>query len=104
MSSSQLPNYLLPNRKRLSLSQAEVSFLLGMDDGTQFSRYERFNRNPSLETALACEVIFGRPLSELFGGLYQKVEADVANRALELAGRTGGTDARKREILNSLIK
>jgi transcriptional regulator with XRE-family HTH domain len=104
MSSTQLPNYLLANRKRLELSQADVAFLLGGDDGTKFCRYEHFDRNPNLETALACEVIFGRPLSELFGGLYQKVEADVSSRALELAGRTSGTDARKRELLNSLIK
>ena len=104
MSSTQLPNYLLANRKRLALSQAEVAFLLGVDDGSQLCRYERFARSPSLETALACEVIFGRPLYELFGGMYQKVEADVAGRALELAERVNGTDTRKRELLNRLIK
>lgn len=102
MTSTQLPNYLLANRKRLALSQAEVAFLLGVTDGTKVCRYERFVRNPTLETALACEVIFQRPLSELFGGLYQQIEADVAERAKALATEAGRKNPRKREVLTSL--
>src|ERR1022692_2737361 len=57
MTSPQLPNHLLSNRKRLALSQGEVAFLLGTESGAQVCRYEQFDRQPSLETALACEVI-----------------------------------------------
>src|SRR5260221_12126771 len=99
MASPQLPNYLLSNRKRLALSQDEVAFLLGTKSGAKISRYERFAREPSLETALAFEMIFQRSTSELFGGLYQKVEQEVAARAKTLADRT--TD-RKRQILANI--
>jgi transcriptional regulator with XRE-family HTH domain len=85
---TQLPNYLQSNRKRLTLSQREVAFLLGNQGGADISRYERFAREPSLETALALEVIFQRSASELFPGLYQKVEQEVTARAKGLASRT----------------
>ena len=92
---------------RLALSQDEVSFLLGGQSGTKACRYERFARVPSLETALAYEAIFKTPVSELFGGLYQKVEREVAERAKILAERSdGGTSgtqtARKRQVLAEL--
>jgi transcriptional regulator with XRE-family HTH domain len=87
--SSQLPNYLRANRKRLGLSQEEVAFLLGTPSGAKVCRYERFVRQPSLETALACEVIFQKSIRELFLGLYQQIEHDVVERARVLAHRTG---------------
>jgi len=54
-------------------------------DGAKVSRYEQFVRDPGLETALACEVIFERPARELFAGLYQQIEQEVAERAKVLA-------------------
>ena len=107
MSSPQLPNYLRTHRKRLALSQEEVAFLLGSQSGAKVSRYEQFVRVPSLETALACEVIFQRSASELFGGLYQKVERQVAERAKALHKRTEQSElarpaAQKRQVLNHL--
>jgi len=107
MTSPQLPNYLKANRKRLALSQDELAFLLGAQSGTKVCRYERFVREPSLETALAYEAIFKTSASELFGGLYQKVEREVAERAKTLAarnghGRAGAQTARKRQSLAEL--
>ena len=107
MTSPQLPNYLRANRKRLALSQDEVAFLLGTQTGTKVCRYERFVREPSLETALAYEAIFKTSASELFGGLYQKVEREVAERAKMLAARNGhgrpdAQTARKRQSLAEL--
>jgi len=92
---------------RLALSQDEVSFLLGGHSGTKACRYERFVREPSLETALAYEAIFKTSVSELFGGLYQKVEREVAERAKILAekdnnGKTSAQTARKRQALAEL--
>src|SRR2546423_4718168 len=101
MPSSQLPNYLRANRKRLALSQDEVAFLLGSQSGAKVCRYERFVREPSLATALAYEAIFKRSVSELFGGSYQKVEREVAKHAKTLKARNGGRPgaqtSRKRE-------
>jgi transcriptional regulator with XRE-family HTH domain len=88
MNSPQLQNYLVSNRKRLSLSQDEVAFLLGTQSGSKVSRYEQFVTKPPLETALALEVIYQRSASELFGGLYQKIEQEVIERAKALASRT----------------
>jgi transcriptional regulator with XRE-family HTH domain len=88
MSSRLLPNYLRSHRKRLGLSQDEVAFLLGAQSGAKVSRYEQFTREPSLATALACEVIFQRPASELLGGLYQEIEQQVVERAKALTFRT----------------
>lgn len=94
----QLPNYLRSSRKRLALSQGEVAFLLGTHSGAQMSRYERFMREPSLETALALEVILRRPASELFGGLYQKVREEVTARAKALAERTDRPKANRQTV------
>src|SRR4051812_16700978 len=106
MTSSQLPNYLRANRKRLALSQDEVAFLLGTRSGAKVSRYEHFVRVPSLETALAYEVIFKRSISELFGGLYQKAEKEIGQRAKILTYRKESKPsrqtARKHEALTEL--
>lgn len=101
MTSPRLSNYLVSNRKRLALSQKEVAFLLGNKGGAKISRYERFDREPSLETALALEVIFQRSASELFSGLYQKVEQEVIERAKALACRTDQGNP-KRQIFTNI--
>ena len=100
MSSPQLSNYLLSHRKTLSLSQEEVAFLLGNNDGAQVSRYEQFKREPNLETALALEVIFQRSASELFNGLYQRVEEEVMARAKILAHRIDKTESKRQIFVN----
>lgn len=87
MSSSQLPNYLRSSRKRSGLSQDEVAFLLGAQDGAKVCRYERFMRRPSLETAFACQVVFRTPASELFAGLFEEVKEKIKARAKSLAVR-----------------
>jgi len=104
MASSQLPNYLRANRKRLALSQKEVAFLLG---AAKVCRYERFAREPSLRTALAYEVIFQRPARELFGGLHKALEKQVAARARSLGKRVNresskARHSRKRESISAL--
>jgi transcriptional regulator with XRE-family HTH domain len=94
-----LRNYLRSHRKRLALSQEDVAFLLGNKGGAKLSRYEHFTREPSLETALALEVVFQRSASELFGGRYQQIEQDVIARARLLSERQTG---RKRRILMNI--
>ena len=108
MTSPQLPNYLKSNRKRLALSQDEVAFLLGTQSGARVCRDERFTREPSLAAALAYMAIFKRPANELFGGLYQDIEKQVAERAKTLARRMEGQtsnrhSARKLQALADMI-
>ena len=104
---TQLKNYLRANRKRLVLSQDDVAFLLGGQSGGKISRYENFTRIPGLETALALEAIYKRAVSELFGGLYQKAETKVAERAKILARRKAcgsGEQSLKRKALIELAR
>jgi transcriptional regulator with XRE-family HTH domain len=87
MAIHKLENYLRMYRKRAGLSQDEVAYLLGGKSGTIASRYERFRRTPSLETALACEAIYGVPVKELFAGVSAKAEGLVRRRARLLKKR-----------------
>ena len=87
MSSTRLPNYLRAHRKRLELSQDEVAYLLGAESGAKVCRYERFAREPSLQTALACEAVFHRPVGELFAGTFSEVGRAVGGRAQKLLAR-----------------
>lgn len=97
---SSLSNYLRSNRKRLTLSQEEVAFLLGvsgMDRGIKVSREENNVRQPSLQNALAYEAIYGTPVRELFAGLYEQEERAVAERARILGHRRSAKIKPKRE-------
>ena len=99
MSSPQLTNYLRTNRNRLALWQEETAFLLGFkgeDKGAKVCRDEKFTREPSLRSALAYEAIYGRPVRELFSGLYQEVEQEVTERAKILSYRKVGNQNPKR--------
>ena len=84
---SKIPSYLRTYRKRNGLTQDEVAFLLGCQSGTKVSRFERRTRKPNLETALACEVVFGIPAHELFPRAYAEVEKNVTARAHLLSSR-----------------
>src|SRR5712692_5609597 len=90
MTPHRLENYLRSHRKESGLTQQEVAFLLGCEDGTLVSRYEKRRRLPPIETALACEEIFGVPVAELFAGMRQSVGKDVAKRRFELMSQLQG--------------
>jgi hypothetical protein len=67
-----------------------VAFLLGvkgMDRGGKVSRDESYSRVPTLEFALAYEAIYGKPVRELFAGLYEQIAHDVSSRAKLLSYR-----------------
>ena len=87
MTNPRLPNYLRAQRRKSGLSQNEVAFLLGRMNGAQVSRYEKRRRLPSVETALACEVIFGVPVGELFAGVRDSIGKDIEKRRRELSAK-----------------
>jgi transcriptional regulator with XRE-family HTH domain len=94
-------------RKRAGLSQEDVALLLGCLRGSKTSRYEQFARQPTLATALSCEALFGVPVSELFGGMYDEAHEAVLVRARFLAEQvekqSGSAHARKRQFLKALL-
>jgi len=106
MPKSPFPNYLRTIRKRSGLSQDEVAFLLGSPSGGMVSRYERFNRLPSVETACAYEALFGDPVRELFAGVFQKASGKIAKRAQLLArkldSKPDAVTARKLSMLRTI--
>ena len=87
MPSFKLANYLRTHRKRLGLSQDEVTFLLGRQSTALVSVHEQFRRLPCLRTLLAYTVILQIPAHELFAGEYQEVEQAVSHRAKRLIER-----------------
>lgn len=106
--SQPLQNYLRTYRRRAGLSQDEVALLLGWASGVHVSEYERYARRPTLETVFFYEVVFGVPASELFRGVFQKVEKETRKRAQTLAeelrkAKPGRTISRKLSILEAII-
>jgi transcriptional regulator with XRE-family HTH domain len=91
------------------LTQDEMAFLLGCHSGTKISRFEHLARHPNLETALACQVVFGVPAHELFPGIYAEVEKIVTERARLLSGRLNAkreqdpSGLRKLETLRAIM-
>ena len=83
-------SYLRTYRKRGSLTQDEVAFLLGCESGTKISRFEHLARQPNLETAFACQVVFGIAAHKLFPSMFAEVEKTVTGRARELSARLQG--------------
>jgi transcriptional regulator with XRE-family HTH domain len=97
MAHTRLENYLRTYRRRTGLTQREVAFLLGCEDGAQISRYEKRKRVPPLQTALACEAVFGVPVSELFGGMRQTVGTQIDRRLKQLRSRLEAQPVQGRE-------
>ncbi len=87
---------LKPYRKRSGFTQQELGFLLGLKQHSCISRYEAGASNPSLETALAYQAVFGRELQELFPELHGRVFASVGERARQLSQRLSCGDEKRK--------
>jgi len=83
----RLIHYLRNERKRLGLTQADIAALLGVQWKTRVSRYERGPALPPLDTGLAYQEIYGKPVNEIFSGANAKVRAEVRERARHLLGK-----------------
>jgi transcriptional regulator with XRE-family HTH domain len=99
MAKQRLTNYLRTHRRRGRLTQDEIAFLLNSGSGSKVSRYERFARVPSLQTAMAFEIIYGVPVRELFAGMYQKSETRIKRRAYLLTRRLNKVDTARLSII-----
>jgi transcriptional regulator with XRE-family HTH domain len=80
----QVVHYLRKERRKRALSQADICALLDAPWKSKVSRYERQQKLPPLETALAFEAILRKPIAEIFGGAYEKTLKDVRRRARHL--------------------
>ena len=75
----------------------------GMDKANKVSRDENYSRIPTLETALAYEAIYGKPIRELFAGLYEQIAQEVSSHAKILSYRKNVTpDPKRQQALSDL--
>ncbi len=80
----RLESYIHSHRKETYLSQREVARLLGYGNDGPVSRQERLESMPPLLIAIGYSVLFGKPLTELFAGLFEVVEVSIEERLAAL--------------------
>jgi transcriptional regulator with XRE-family HTH domain len=78
----QLENYLHAHRKKAGLSQREVGILLGYADEGAVSRHEQSKTLPPLLSAIGYEIVFNKPIAELFPGIRESVEKRIEEQLL----------------------
>ena len=100
--------YLRTHRRVWGLTQQELASLMGFKSATHVSRIENGKRAPTVEVALACQVIFGMPPSAMFPHVYTLVEEKVMRNIyrlhLALKNTTNLTELRKRELFSLALK
>lgn len=80
------PNRLWLARKRRSLRQKQVAYILNHHTADQVSRYEKGTRIPTLETALMLEIIYKVPLRILFKEVYDELQQEVQQKVESTPG------------------
>lgn len=77
-------NRLMLYRKRMKLSQKQVAAILGLRTSGVLSHYERGTARPSLERALALEIVYRVPVAFLFPELYESLRDGIRDRESRL--------------------
>lgn len=85
-------SYIRSYRRKARLSQEDVAFLLGGTSGTSVSRHERGRRVPTVQTALAYEIILGQPVGELYRRFLFLLRQEIGMRAEQLILQEVATD------------
>jgi transcriptional regulator with XRE-family HTH domain len=75
-----LTNRLAYFRKRMKFSQKQVAAILGLKNVGTISNYERGKAVPSLERALAFEIVYRVPVAFIFPNLYDPLKAKLRQR------------------------
>ena len=83
------------HRRRSGLTQREVANIICLVNENQVSRHERAVDQPSFLTALAYEILFQAPLSQLFPGVYETVVINI-DTSVGLDAAEAGGESRKR--------
>lgn len=94
--------YLRTHRRVWGLTQPELASLLGLQSASHLSRIEHGKYAPTVEVALACQVIFGIPPSAMFPHVYTLIEEEVVRNIYNFHLALGKTNTlsglRKREL------
>lgn len=100
-------NCIRAYRKQAELSQRDLAHLIGYNSRMSVFRLEREGHLPTVDTVIACQIIFGASTQELFPDLYQEIEQITKERARELLKEfipSPEEIARKRRSLEELIE
>ena len=99
---------LRTQRRLWGLKQEELANLLGVRGADQISRFERGERTPTLNVALACELLFDQPPRDLFPQVQEPVEELLIRRVYAMYERlvkeTGEATIRKLELIEACRK
>ena len=100
--------YLRTHRRVWGLTQPDLASLIGFKSATHISRIENGKRNPTVEVAFACQVIFGIPPSAMFPHVHILVEEKVMQNVYRLHLALSQTNSlpglRKRELFSLVLK
>ena len=103
-----LDNYIQMHRERVGLTQNDLAFLIGIEERSAISQYERDLRLPTLDKLLALEIVFGETIQNLFAGIAERLRETVASRAATLLESLDDTPSRelalKLELLSKLAR
>jgi len=99
-------NYVRTHRKRHALSPDDLAHLIRQDAASAISQYENGRRVPTLEVALALQVVFGMAPREMFPDFFAHIEEEVMCRGAKLYERLDGLSDRRsvarRELLDAM--
>lgn len=99
--------YLRALRRRWALTQTELAFLIGANSSAVISRIEDDKRLPKLAAAVACELIFCVPLSDIFATHRSEIERGLIERAYvlydELQGHPASSTKLKLDFLEGIL-
>ena len=82
--SSQPQNHVRILRRRNSLTQQDLAFLLGSKEKSKVCRYEQGHRIPSLRTAIALGTIFNTTVGMMFSNVQRGTRRDIVSRITRL--------------------
>lgn len=95
-------------RRSWGLTQRELAGLLGGRSPTHIARIEAGKRIPTIEIALACQIIFGVPPEIMFPRLYTEIEEREMQGIYRfhkgLLQTTNLSGVRKRDLLEGAMK
>ncbi len=101
-------HFLRSYRRYTGFSQNDVARLIGASSHWSVSRHERSGRPVTLWTALAYELIYRRPVADIFGGTHALIRTAVVRRANALLNDLPPTgnpirDAQRKESLHAIL-
>lgn len=85
------------HRRRSGLTQREVANIICLVNEHQVSRHERATGQPSFLTAVAYEILFRAPLSQLFPGVYETVAINIEAQLASMHQKLEESPAKGRE-------